>query len=89
MPRTYNVRTSLPTTSVEMPGRRWISSPGFAAGVMAWGVAAGQWVLAHRSRWLTGPLPGVLRPLAVLGRWSLSFYMVHQPVLIAVLMLVK
>lgn len=26
------------------------------------------------------------RPLAVLGRWSLSFYMVHQPVLIGALM---
>ena len=25
------------------------------------------------------------RPLAVLGRWSLSFYMAHQPVLIGLL----
>jgi peptidoglycan/LPS O-acetylase OafA/YrhL len=31
---------------------------------------------------LAGSLPRVLRPLAVLGRWSLSFYMVHQPVLL-------
>ena len=29
---------------------------------------------------------GQARPLALLGRWSLSFYMVHQPVLICVLM---
>lgn len=29
------------------------------------------------------------RPLAVLGRWSLSFYMIHQPVLIGVLMAVQ
>ena len=29
------------------------------------------------------------RPLAVLGRWSLSFYMVHQPVLIGLLTAVQ
>jgi uncharacterized membrane protein len=29
------------------------------------------------------------RPLALLGRWSLSFYMVHQPVLIGALMAVQ
>ena len=28
------------------------------------------------------------RTLAVLGRWSLSFYMLHQPVLIGLLWLV-
>jgi uncharacterized membrane protein len=29
------------------------------------------------------------QPLAVLGRWSLSFYMVHQPVFIGVLMAIQ
>jgi len=29
------------------------------------------------------------RPLAVLGRWSLSFYMFHQPILIGLLMAVQ
>jgi peptidoglycan/LPS O-acetylase OafA/YrhL len=33
-------------------------------------------------------VPPSVRPLAALGRWSLSFYMVHQPVLIGVLMAV-
>lgn len=32
---------------------------------------------------------GAPRPFAVLGRWSLSFYMVHQPVLIGALMAVQ
>ncbi|MFN3304571.1 MAG: DUF1624 domain-containing protein [Roseateles sp.] len=32
---------------------------------------------------------GAPRPLAVLGRWSLSFYMVHQPLLIGLLMAVQ
>ncbi len=56
-------------------------------GVMWWGAAAGQWLLARRRQWLTAPVPRLARPLAVLGRWSLSFYMVHQPVLIGLLML--
>ena len=32
------------------------------------------------------PCSRALQPLAVLGRWSLSFYMVHQPVLIGLVM---
>ncbi len=56
-------------------------------GVMWWGMAAGQWVLAHRPAWFSAPV-GRAAPLAMLGRWSLSYYMVHQPVLIGALMLV-
>jgi uncharacterized membrane protein len=58
-------------------------------GVMWWGLASGQWVLKHRRAWLTGALPSGLTPLATLGRWSLSFYMLHQPVLIGLLMAVQ
>lgn len=54
-------------------------------GVMWWGLAAGQWLLAHQRNWLQAGLPGVLRPLALLGRWSLSYYMLHQPVLLGML----
>lgn len=57
-------------------------------GVMWWGMAAGQWVLAHRPAWFSAPV-GRAEPLAILGRWSLSYYMVHQPVMIGALMLVK
>ena len=58
-------------------------------GVMWWGMAAGQWALQHRPQWLAGSLPGAARPLALLGRISLSWYMLHQPVMIGALMLVR
>lgn len=54
-------------------------------GVMWWGMAAGQNWLAHRGQWLEASLPAVLRPMAVLGRWSLSYYLLHQPVMIGLL----
>lgn len=57
-------------------------------GVMWWGMAAGQWALRHRPQWLARPLGRAGQPLAWLGRWSLSYYLLHQPVLIGVLMLV-
>lgn len=52
-------------------------------GVMWWGAAAGAWVLQQRPDWLAQPLPAPVRTLAWLGRWSLSYYLLHQPVLIA------
>jgi uncharacterized membrane protein len=55
-------------------------------GVMWWGMAAGQWLLAQRPQWLCHSVPMVAAPLAWLGRWSLSWYMLHQPVLIGALM---
>ncbi len=70
--------TRKPPTEDFAPVLPWI-------GVMWWGMAAGQWVLARRREWLTGRLAPALHPLAVLGRWSLSFYMLHQPVLIGLL----
>jgi uncharacterized membrane protein len=67
--------TRKPITEDFVPVLPWL-------GVMLWGVAAGQALLAHRREVLTGPLAAPLQPLAVLGLWSLSFYMLHQPVFI-------
>ena len=73
--------TRKPVTEDYVPVLPWL-------GVMWWGVAAGRWLLAHRRTVLSGAVPRALQPLAALGRWSLSFYMLHQPVLIGLLMLV-
>lgn len=52
-------------------------------GVVWWGMAAGLWWMKQPRRVWTAPRG--LRPLVLLGRWSLSYYMVHQPVLLALL----
>lgn len=70
--------TRKPVTEDYVPLLPWL-------GVMGWGLAAGQWVLVHRRGWLAGAVPRIAAPLAVLGRWSLAFYMLHQPVLIGLL----
>jgi uncharacterized membrane protein len=70
-----------PVTEDYVPVLPWL-------GVMAWGLAAGQWLLAHARATLEGAVPRPARGLALLGRWSLSFYMLHQPVLIGLLMAV-
>lgn len=58
-------------------------------GVVWWGMAAGNWVLHARPQWLAKrsmPVLPVVSALAGLGRWSLSYYLLHQPVLIGLLM---
>jgi uncharacterized membrane protein len=54
-------------------------------GVMWWGMAAGQWLLARHRESLARTLPRATLPLAWLGRWSLTWYMLHQPVMIGLL----
>lgn len=72
--------TRKPVTEDYVPLLPWL-------GLMWWGMALGQTLLAHRPQWLgAGLLARPLWPLAVLGRWSLSFYMLHQPVLIGLLL---
>ena len=85
--------THKPATEDYVPLVPWLAA-------VWWGLAAGQWAQAHRPQWLTGaahPLAAarettpsasrkLIQWLAVPGRWSLSYYMVHQPVLLGVLM---
>jgi uncharacterized membrane protein len=71
--------TAKPVTEDFVPVLPWL-------GVLLWGLAAGQWLLRQQPAVLAGAVPGWLRPLATLGRWSLSFYMLHQPVLIGALL---
>jgi len=71
--------TRKPVTEDYVPLLPWI-------GVMGLGYAATREVLRARPRLLGGALPGAFQPLALLGRWPLTFYMVHQPVLIGLVM---
>ncbi len=75
--------TRKPVTEDYVPLLPWL-------GVMLFGVAAGQWLLARHPAWLSGPLPGagfpVSRLLAWLGRWPLTVYLIHQPIFIGLLM---
>lgn len=70
--------TTKPITEDYVPLLPWL-------GVMWWGLAATQWLLARHPSWLASR-PGQVSPgfagLRWLGRWSLTFYMVHQPVLL-------
>lgn len=71
----------LPITEDYVPLIPWL-------GVMWWGVATGRWALQHRPHWLgsrDAPATGLKRLGVVLGRWSLSYYLVHQPVLLGVI----
>ncbi len=73
--------TRKPVTEDYVPLLPWL-------GVMLWGMAAGQRLLARRRDALAGPLPPTLRPLAALGRWPLAIYMLHQPVFFGLLWVV-
>ncbi|MDP2164295.1 MAG: heparan-alpha-glucosaminide N-acetyltransferase [Hydrogenophaga sp.] len=73
----------LPVTEDYVPLLPWL-------GVMWWGMAAGQWALRHRPNWLGRPAssaPGARHALVLLGRWSLSHYLLHQPVMIGLIWL--
>jgi uncharacterized membrane protein len=74
--------SQLPITEDYVPLFPWL-------GVMCWGMAAAQWLLQHRPALLSGPVPAPMKWLAFLGTWSLTYYMLHQPVMMGVMMVVK
>lgn len=71
--------TRKPITEDYVPLLPWL-------GVMWWGVAAGSWLSSRDTARLSWPLPAALKPLTIIGRWSLSYYMLHQPVMLGALM---
>ena len=71
-----------PVTEDYVPLLPWL-------GVMWWGLAAGQWLLREKPALVQAPIPGLASPLAWLGRWSLSWYMLHQPLLIGLMLLAR
>ena len=73
--------TQKPVTEDYVPVLPWL-------GVLWWGLAAGHWLLRHKRRWLTPALPRAAAPLVFLGRWSLSYYMLHQPVMLGAMAVV-
>jgi uncharacterized membrane protein len=70
--------THLPVTEDYVPVMPWF-------GMMLAGYLAMSLAMAHRRAFAAGPIPRAARGLALLGRWSLSFYMLHQPILIGAL----
>nr|WP_297387830.1 heparan-alpha-glucosaminide N-acetyltransferase [uncultured Roseateles sp.] len=69
--------TRKPLTEDYVPLLPWL-------GPMLWGCALMR--TASVRRWMQRPLRPAWRPLSVMGQWSLSYYMVHQPVMIGALM---
>ncbi|QIL79483.1 DUF1624 domain-containing protein [Diaphorobacter sp. HDW4A] len=70
--------TQKPFTEDYVPIFPWL-------GVMWWGMAAGQWLQRVHSTWLKAKLPAGTQWLALMGRWSLSYYLLHQPILMGIL----
>ena len=74
--------THLPPTEDYVPVLPWF-------GMMLAGYLIASLLMVHARAAFTGGVPSFVQPLSVLGRWSLSFYMLHQPILIGSLELFR
>jgi uncharacterized membrane protein len=74
--------SKLPVTEDYVPVFPWL-------GVMWWGVALTQALLRDRPALLCQPLAPSARWLALIGTWSLTYYMLHQPVLIGIMTMIR
>jgi uncharacterized membrane protein len=74
--------SQLPVTEDYVPVFPWL-------GVMWWGVALTQALLRDRPALLCQPLAPSARWLALIGTWSLTYYMLHQPMLIGIMTVIK
>ena len=74
--------THLPQSEDYVPVLPWF-------GMMLAGYLVASLLLVHARAGFTGGVPSFVRPLSVLGRWSLSFCMLHQPILIGSLELFR
>jgi uncharacterized membrane protein len=73
--------THKPVTEDYVPLLPWL-------GVMWWGVAAGSWWSSQTAGRMSWQLPVIARSLARMGRWRLSYYTLHQPILMGALLAV-
>jgi uncharacterized membrane protein len=74
--------TRLPATEDYVPVLPWF-------GMMLTGYLVASLLLVHARPAFTGPVHSFVRPLSGLGGWSLTFYMLHQPILIGSLELYR
>lgn len=70
--------TQKPTTEDYVPVFPWL-------GVMWWGMAAASRLVLTRPDLLETQMPIICKPLVGLGRCSLTYYMLHQPVIVGIL----